>query len=160
MMPEIREIKSDEDEFLREMLYEAIFFADEAERLPKSVVNEPHLSKYVSDFGRKGDYAFVLTDENEPVGAVWSRLFAESEKSYGCVDAETPEVSIAIKKKYRNRGFGSQMLLLLFAKLKSEGYKKLSLSVDKRSPAVNLYRRHGFETVAEEETAFTMLKRL
>lgn len=159
-MFKIREMKPDEYEFLREMLYEAIYFVNEAERLPKSVVDEPHLSKYVENFGRRGDYAFVLADENELVGAAWSRLFAESEKSYGYVGAETPEFSIAIFEKYRNRGFGERLMRELFARLKSEGYAQVSLSVDKLNPAVNLYRRLGFEIVGGEGTAVTMLKKL
>lgn len=47
-MSEIREINSTEYEFLREMLYEAIYFPDEIEKPPKSIVDEPVLSKYVS----------------------------------------------------------------------------------------------------------------
>ena len=45
-------------------------------------------------------------------------------------------------------------------KLKSENFEQISLSVDKQNPAVNLYLRLGFEVVAEEGTAFTMLKKL
>lgn len=157
-MIEIREIKPDEYEFLREMLYEAIYFP--FEKLPKSIVNEPHLSKYVDNFGRHGDFAFVLVDEKRLVGAAWARLFFESEKSYGFVDEKTPEFSIAIEEAYRNRGFGSRMMGELFRKLKSEGFESVSLSVDKLNPAVKLYRRNGFEIVGEEGTAVTMLKKL
>jgi ribosomal protein S18 acetylase RimI-like enzyme len=52
------------------------------------------------------------------------------------------------------------MIGKLFEKLASEGFEKLSLSVDKRNPAVNLYKRIGFEIISEEGTAFTMLKKL
>jgi len=159
-MIEIREIKQDEREFLREMLYEAIYFADESKRLPKSIVHEPHLAKYIENFGRRGDFAFVLLDENVLVGAIWARLFAKSEKSYGFVDEETPEFSIAIREQLRNRGFGKQLLQRLFEKLKSQGFEKISLSVDKLNPAVRLYLRLGFEIIAEKGTAFTMLKKL
>ncbi|NJM52133.1 MAG: GNAT family N-acetyltransferase [Blastocatellia bacterium] len=159
-MIEIHEMKSVEYEFLREMLYEAIYFPFENEKLPKSIVDEPALAKYIRDFGRRGDFAFVLVDENELVGAAWSRLFAESEKSYGFIDAETPEFSIAVREGYRNRGFGSGMMRELFGKLQAEGFEKISLSVDKLNPAVNLYLRFGFEVVAEEGTALTMLKKL
>lgn len=34
-MIKIREINKDENEFLREMLYEAIYFAGETKKLPK-----------------------------------------------------------------------------------------------------------------------------
>ena len=101
-----------------------------------------------------------MIDKAELIGAVWARVFAENEQSYGFVDSKTPEFSIAIKEGYRNQGFGKRLMQKLFAKLKSKGFEKLSLSVDKRNPAVNLYRWHGFETVGEDGTALTMLKKL
>lgn len=158
-MIEIREIKNDEHEFLREMLYEAIYFPDENQKLPKSIVFDPNLSKYVNNFGRRGDFAFVLVSENDLVGAIWSRLFSTADRNYGFVDEETPELSMAINENYRNRGFGKQLLTKLFEKLKASGFKKVSLSVDKQNRAVNLYRRFGFETISEQGTAFTMIKK-
>ena len=159
-MFEIREIKPDEHDFLREMLYEAIYFADENARLPKTIVNKPPLSKYIDKFGRRGDFALVLINENKLVGAVWSRLFTENEKSYGFIDERTPELSIAVLEKFRKRGFGGLMIQKLSEKLKSENFGQISLSVDKQNRAVNLYLRLGFEVVTEKGTAFTMLKKL
>jgi ribosomal protein S18 acetylase RimI-like enzyme len=159
-MIEIREIKPNEYDFLREMLFEAIYFPVGTEKLPTSIVDESWLSKYVENFGRKGDFAFVLVDKTELVGAVWSRLFTEDKAGYGFVDAQTPEFSIAIKKQYRNQGFGNLLMQKLFAKLNSEGFEKLSLSVDKRNSAVNLYLRIGFEVVDKEGTAYKMLRKL
>jgi ribosomal protein S18 acetylase RimI-like enzyme len=94
------------------------------------------------------------------VGAIWTRLFSEADKNYGFVDAATPELSIAIKEDYRNRGFGNLLIAKLFERLKTSGFEKVSLSVDKRNRAVNLYRKVGFETVSEQGTAYKMLKRL
>ncbi|HVE55327.1 MAG TPA: GNAT family N-acetyltransferase [Pyrinomonadaceae bacterium] len=159
-MMEIREINPAEHEFLRDMLYEAIYFADEDQKLPKSIVFEPHLSKYVDNFGRKGDYAFVLADKNELTGAVWSRLFAESEKSYGFVDEKTPELSIAVKENYRNKGFGRILIAKLLETLKTDGFEKVSLSVDGRNRAVNLYRKMDFEIISKHGTALTMVKKI
>lgn len=159
-MIEIREIKPSEYEFLREMLYEAIYIPVGSEKPPKSIVSSPHFLKYCDNFGQKNDCAYGLIDENNLVGVAWTRIFSEAEASYGFVDEETPELSIAIKEKYRNRGFGGLMLEKLFEKLFSEGFEQISLSVDKRNPAVSLYLRKGFEIVAEKGTAFTMLKKL
>lgn len=159
-MTEIRELKESEYEFLREMLYEAIYFPDENKRLPKSIVFEPHLSKYVDGFGKPGDFAFVLTDATDLVGAVWTRLFSEVEKGYGFVNAETPEMSMALKTEYRNKGFGSRLIIKLLEKLKSNEFEKVSLSVDKRNRAVNLYRKFGFEPISETGTALTMIKKI
>ena len=157
-MADIREIRRDEYEFLREMLYEAIYFDEENSRLPRSITFEPHLSKYVNDFGRPGDFAFGLVIDNQLVGAIWSRLFSEEDKGYGFVDSETPELSMAIIENYRNKGLGGQLLEKLFEELRSSGFQRVSLSVDKRNRAVDLYQRCGFETIAEAGTAYTMVK--
>lgn len=159
-MVEIRELKPVEYEFLREMLYEAIYFADENQKLPKSIVFEPQFSKYIENFGRKGDLAFVIVVENELIGAIWARLFPESNRGYGFFDEATPELSMAIKENYRNRGFGTRLLKKLLEALKINGFEKVSLSADKRNRALDLYQRIGFETVSEQKTSLTMLKKL
>ena len=159
-MSEIREIRSEEYDFLREMLYEAIYVPVGREKPPKSIVNSSLFLKYVDNFGRSGDFAFVLIDRSELVGAVWSRIFGKNEHGYGFIDTQTPELSIAITEKFRNQGFGGLMIEKLFVKLKSANYEQISLSVDKQNPAVDLYLRLGFEVVTEEGTAFTMLKKL
>lgn len=159
-MFEIREIKPDDYEFLREMLYEAIHVAEGEEKPPKSLVDEPQLAKYIEHFGRTSDLAFVLTAQNELAGAVWVRLFSEDERGYGFVDEQTPELSMAIRENLRGRGFGAQLIGKVCDKLKSQGVGKVSLSVDKQNRAVRLYQRSGFEIIAEKGTAYTMLKKL
>ena len=157
-MIEIREIKPVENEFLREMLYEAIYLADENKKPPKAIVFAPPLSKYVDNFGREGDFAFVLAADGKPVGAVWSRLFTENEKGYGFVDEKTPELSIAIVESFRNRGYGQILIEKLLRALEANGFRKVSLSVDKRNRAFNLYLKIGFEPAAAQGAAVTMVK--
>lgn len=123
-MIEIREIKPFEYEFLREMLYEAIYVSVESEKPPESIISSPQFLKYCDNFGRKGDFGYVLTDENILVGATWMRLFSETEAGYGFVDEETPELSIAIREKYRNRGFGGLMIQKLFKNFAPKVLKK------------------------------------
>lgn len=156
----IRAIRPGEYFFLKEMLYEAIFVPDGDERPPRTVLDEPHVARYFRDFGRGGDQAFVLELDDELVGAIWARQLPECEKGYGFVDAQTPELSMAIKAEFRGRGFGQQLLETLFEDLRAAKVAQVSLSVDTRNRAVNLYRRGGFEVVAESGTAYTMLKKL
>ncbi len=157
---EIREIRQDEYDFLFDMLHEAIFVPEGEEKLPESVVHEPYLSKYVKNFGKNGDLAFVLVKDGQLIGAVWARLLCGEEKGYGFVDENTPELSMAIKADFRGRGFGTRLLEKIFERFQSDGVKKISLSVDKLNAAVRLYQRHGFEIAGEKGTAYTMLKRL
>jgi ribosomal protein S18 acetylase RimI-like enzyme len=159
-MPLIRAINTDEHAFLKEMLYEAIFRPEGKVRPPRSFLDEPHVARYYEGFGREGDVALMLEVERELMGAVWARRLTECEKGYGFVDASTPELSMAIRPEFRNRGFGRQLLETLFEQLRAANVGQVSLSVDTRNPAVRLYRRCGFEVVAESGTAFTMLKKL
>ena len=68
-MAEIRALQPDEYEFLREMLYESIFVADESKRPARSILEEPFVAKYVEAFGRFGDVAVVACEAGELIGA-------------------------------------------------------------------------------------------
>lgn len=156
----IRPIQANEHFFLKEMLYEAIFVPEGDEPTPHEFLDEPHVARYYRDFGREGDGAFVLEIDGNLVGAIWARQLPACEQGYGFVDAETPELSMAIRPEYRGLGFGRQLLETLFEDLRTANIAQVSLSVDTRNRAVDLYRRCGFQVVAESGTAFTMLKKL
>ncbi len=154
----IREIRPDEHYFLREMLEQAIYFPDESRKQEKLLELEPVLSKYFENFGRAGDIAFVAVDGNELIGAIWTRLFAKEKGSYGFVDEHTPELSMAVIEHFRGQGIGNSMISRLIERLRAKGFKQVSLSVDQRNRALNLYKRCGFDAFSEERNALTMLK--
>lgn len=53
-----------------------------------------------------------------------------------------------VKKEYRGRGIGSEILAFLIEKAKSMGYSEMSLGVDKDNvAALSLYRKYGFDEV-------------
>ncbi|MCP4131820.1 MAG: GNAT family N-acetyltransferase, partial [bacterium] len=81
-------------------------------------------------------------------------------KGYGFINNHTPEIAMAVKKDFRNIGLGTKLLLTLMNKIKSDGYSAVSLSVDKRNRAVNLYKRVGFAIVEDPENDFIMTKQL
>ncbi len=155
----IRPIKNHELPFLKEMLYEALFVPEGATPFPKSILEKPEISKYIHDWGRVGDLAMVCEKEGSLVGAVWLRQFTYPKIGYGYVDDETPELTMAVVKGYRNRGFGTRMLEEIWKIAIPKLANAISLSVDKRNPAIHLYRRFEFTIIKEEETAFTMIKR-
>ena len=141
-MTEIRELQPPDYPFLWTMLYESIY--SPVQPLPQSIIHEPSVANYAASFGRDGDHGFVLTSDGQLRGAAWSRLFRETDKNYGFVDESTPELAVAIDAAFRGQGHGQQLLERLINKLFEEGYSQLSLSVDRRNRAVNLYRRMGF----------------
>jgi predicted nucleic acid-binding protein len=56
----IRIMRVEEIDFLKEMLFEAIFLPQEIKNeLSKDIINQPELKKYFIDWGRPGDLAYV-----------------------------------------------------------------------------------------------------
>ncbi len=58
-----------------------------------------------------------------------------------------------VKKEYRNRGIGSEILAFLINKAKEMGFSEITLGVDKTNEnALHLYRKHGFTEVLFDGT--------
>lgn len=157
MNPLFRELKKDETTFLKEMLFEAIFVEQGKPGLPKSIIDDPSLSKYIEDFGmRNGDRCVVAVVQGELVGACWGRLFSRENAGYGFVNEITPELSIAIHAPYRNRGIGAELMKRLIDYYRIQGVESVSLSVDKQNPAFRLYERMDFVIMNETEKSAVM----
>ena len=156
-----RVIHRDEHEFLKEMLYEALFVAPGQAKFPKAIIDEPDIKKYIDHWSQQeGDLAIVAVRHDELVGAIWGRKFEEIKKGYGFVNEETPEISMAIRSAYRNQGIGTALINYIEKEYIDMGVSQLSLSVDKLNPAIKLYERCGCETFEEQDTAVTMVKQI
>ncbi len=142
--------------FLREMLYEALFVPEGEKPFPKSILDLPEISKYIENWASPGDFGIIARDGEVPVGAVWGRLFKSTNKGYGYIDDKTPELTMAVKNNYRNRGIGAELMRRFLILAKEKGHKAVSLSVDKRNRAANFYLGMGFKIINEAETAYTM----
>ncbi len=136
----IRQIRLTELPLLKEFLYEAIFQKDNERLLPREVINEPKLKIYIDDFGKQSDCCLVAHVDGVVVGAVWSRILAGDIKGYGNVDEQTPELAISVYKEYRNMGMGNALLKSMLKFLQVQGYKKISLSVQKDNYAAGMYK--------------------
>jgi ribosomal protein S18 acetylase RimI-like enzyme len=156
----IRLAAENDEPFLWEMLYQAIYIPAGCEPLPKQIIYEATLSKYVADWGQSDDLGFIAIDagSQQPIGAVWARLFSDENKGYGYVDDATPELSIAIVPEWRGRGVGTALLKALIETAQLR-YPALSLSVSTDNPARSLYERLGFDIQSASENSLTMQKR-
>lgn len=153
----IRELRQNESKVLNTFLYEAIFIPEGDPIPPKEIINQPELQVYVKDFGKnKGDLCLVAEANNEIVGAVWCRIMND----YGHIDAETPSFAISLLKQYRNYGIGTNLMEQILKKLKMQGYKQASLSVQKMNYAVHMYLKVGFEIVDENDEEYIMICKL
>ena len=147
----LRPVEIHDVRFLRDMLRHAYHwrFAEDEER---------PVYRYVQNWGRPGDAGVLALEGPHSYGAAWFRLFTEREPGFGFVDAQTPELTIAVVPSRRGKGAGKELLEALLAHAREDGYAAVSLSAAKEQ--VPYYERFGFETVRESEHAVTMLARL
>jgi ribosomal protein S18 acetylase RimI-like enzyme len=160
MIVNYRKINQSDYPFLREMLYDAIFLPEGSDLLDKSIIDMPQLSKYIENWQQDSDFGIIVSIDNDPIGAVWARLFKLENKGYGFVHEQIPELSMAISSNYRNIGIGTELLKRFLIFGKELGYSSVSLSVDKRNQAAAFYKKSGFRIVEECGTAYTMIKDL
>ena len=118
------------------------------------------LTRYVDNWGREGDVAVIAHETGNRVGAAWFRLFRQDEPGYGFVDERTPELSIAVVPSRRRHGVGQELLDALLEQARAAGHEQVSLSVEKDSPAVSFYERHGFTGGGESDGGLVMVRRL
>jgi ribosomal protein S18 acetylase RimI-like enzyme len=156
----IRPITDSEISFLDKMLYNAIFVPPGNARLPDNIIDHPEISKYIKDFGREGDLCFVAQINGELVGAIWTRLFNETNKAYGFVDSKTPELAMAVHEQFRKKGIGTTLLNTMIRSLSDKGYRQISLSVDIINYAYDLYKKNGFIDYKLVGESMTMIKKL
>src|SRR5512133_2100171 len=112
----IRPLTPQDEPFLWEMLYAAIYVPEGQAPPPRSILQSPELAHYVRQWGQKpGDLGVLaaLNASNQPVGAAWLRTFSRLDPGYGFVDEQTPELSVALLPAYRGQGLGSTMLKVL-----------------------------------------------
>ena len=150
----IRELRPDETDLLKEFLYEAIFIPEGMEPPDRSIIGQPELSLYYEDFGSgPADHCLVAEADGKVVGAVWTRIMND----YGHVDDETPSFAISLYREYRGRGIGTEMMRRMLALLRSQGWKRASLAVQKANYAVRMYEKVGFRTVDENAEEYIMI---
>ena len=150
----IRKIREDEYFLLNDFLYEAIFIPEGIEPPDRSITEQPELQVYVRDFGKeKDDICFVAEADGKAVGAVWVRDMND----YGHIAEGVPSFAISLYKEYRSHGIGTELMKAMLAELKSRGYEKASLAVQKANYAVNMYRKTGFFVVDENDEEYIMV---
>ena len=150
----IRKIREYEYPILNDFIYEAIFIPEGVEPPPKSIINQPDLQVYISNFGKeKDDICFVAEADGKVVGAVWVRDM----KDYGHIADGVPSFAISLYKEYRHFGIGTRLMETMLCELKDRGYNRTSLAVQKANYAVRMYKKVGFEIIDENDEEYIML---
>jgi len=142
---EVRAAIVSDEPFLWEMLYLALFVPPGEPPLPRSVLRDPAIARYVQGWGtRRDDKGLVALVDTSLVGAAWLRWFPASDPGYGFVDESIPELSVAVLPEHRGKGIGSLLLERLL-----QGIPSTSLSCDPQNPVWRLYLRLGFKPLPD-----------
>ena len=143
----IRPIRKTEIPQLKDFLYEAIFIPEGVAAPPREIVNDESLQVYIRNFGQEpDDRCLVAEADNKIVGAIWSRIMND----YGHIADNTPSIAISLYKEYRNQGIGTALLQQMLILLKADGYKSVSLSVQKANYAMQMYQKAGFQIISDD----------
>jgi GNAT superfamily N-acetyltransferase len=142
----IRPLQPDDEPFQEDMGWEAVAMNAEArERGRDTVMALPQLRRYFDGMGRAGDAGVVaVTAEGARLGAAWYRLFSAEEPGFGFIAADVSELAIGVVAEARGKGIGGALLDALLTLAREQGYRALSLAVDRENPARRLYERKGF----------------
>ncbi|MBP5348375.1 MAG: GNAT family N-acetyltransferase [Bacteroidaceae bacterium] len=144
----IRPITPCDIPLLKDFLYEAIFIPEGVQAPPRSIIDDDSLQIYIRDFGDKPDDRCLIAESyGHVVGAIWSRIIDD----YGHIDNETPSIAISLYKEYRNKGIGTELLRQMLDLLRNEGYKSVSLSVQKANYAIKMYQKAGFQILSQND---------
>lgn len=150
----IREILEEEYSLLEDFLYEAIFVPEGMAAPSKSIIRQPELQVYLTDFGKKkDDIGLVAEVGTKVIGAVWVRIMND----YGHINDTTPSFAISLYKEYRGLGIGTALMKEMLCRLKQKGYKQTSLAVQKVNYAVKMYKKVRFQIVDENEEEYIMV---
>ncbi|MEM9015853.1 MAG: GNAT family N-acetyltransferase, partial [Verrucomicrobiota bacterium] len=134
---------ADDQDFLWDILYVALWDAPGERRRPRSVLENPSIRKYVENWGRPHDYGILATNASQTrIGAIWSRLdgFEESD-GYGC---GFPCLGIGVLDSFQGIGLGTYLLQSFISGLRGR-VDGLRLGVNpKNDRAIRLYDKAGF----------------
>ncbi|MEM6644733.1 MAG: GNAT family N-acetyltransferase [Bacteroidota bacterium] len=157
----LRPLTPDDEPFLWQALYHALYVPPGGKSFPPEVVHQPEIARYVAGWMcREGDTGFVAEVGAGPVGAAWVRCWTPEARGFGFVDEAVPELSMALVPGYRGRRIGTMLLRRMLEHAGAQA-AAVSLSVSAENPALRLYRRFGFVVVDEADNgSLTMLKRL
>ena len=156
----LRQSKPSDLQFMREMLYEAVFWRPNPNKPSfEEGLTGPGVRNALVDWGeRKGDTAVIALVDSMPAGAAWYRFYTDDNCIRGYMDGTVPVIVIAVHKNYRRQGIGEKMMAWLMDHASKHGIQKLSLMVSKDNHAIRLYRKCGFLECADTGDSLLMLR--
>lgn len=112
-----------------------------------SMKSQPLADKWFEEIKSGNRLVFVYKINGEFIGE-GALVLDEGDPDYTIPDKRIYVSRMIVKKEYRNRGIGSEILEFLIAKAKEMGYSEMTIGVDKDNVnALHLYKKYGFTEV-------------
>ncbi|WP_293773547.1 GNAT family N-acetyltransferase [uncultured Corynebacterium sp.] len=153
-----RPATSDDAAFLRRMLAEAFNWRGDSDFDP-AVLNRPEVSHYIDGWMTATDFGVIAERSGHPAGAAWARFLPASDRGYGYVADDIPELTLAVAPEHRGNRIGPALLEALVNQGRRLDLPGISLSVEDGNLARKLYHRQGFIVVGRNGDSDTLLKR-
>lgn len=126
---------------------------------------QPLTEKWREEIAKGNRLVFVYKINGEFVGE-GALVIDTGDPDYTLPDKRVYVSRMIVKKEYRNRGIGSEILEFLIRKAKEMGFSEMTIGVDKDNEnALHLYRKYGFTEVLfdgkdEDGEYFKLMKKI
>ena len=123
---------------------------------PIEVLQHPGVRIYAEQWGRPSDVGVVAQVDGVDAGACWMRLLPVG-VGLASVDAQTPQLGIALEPAYQHRGHGRALMLEALNAARHAGHRQASLTVHPENPAQHLYEQCGFRKIERRANGFHLM---
>lgn len=126
---------------------------------------QPFTEKWREEIATGNRLVFIYKINGEFVGE-GALVLDTGDPDYTLPDKRVYVSRMIVKKEYRNRGIGSEILEFLIRKAKEMGFSEMTIGVDKDNEnALHLYRKYGFTEVLfdgedEDGEYFKLMKKI
>ncbi|BES64542.1 hypothetical protein SANA_09810 [Gottschalkiaceae bacterium SANA] len=155
-----RKYNQEDDQFLREMLFEAVFWsrADDERPSLEEGLSYDYTKHILVDFGnQKGDLAIIAEIDGIKAGAAFIRYWNDDINIRGYISEDIPVLVIGVVEGYRRQGVGSILIESLKTTAIENHISKISLCVTKSNVAYHLYTKQNFKIVEDIDSSYNML---
>lgn len=109
--------------------------------------SQPLAEKWFDEIQSGNRLVFIYKINGKFIGE-GALVFDTGDPDYTIPNQRVYVSRMIVKKEYRNRGIGSEILEFLIVKAKSMGYSEMTIGVDKDNViALHLYEKYGFTEV-------------
>lgn len=162
MQFELRGYEASDFEFVKRMVYEAVFWRESKQRpsLEEGLKYQGVLDALEGYPDRAGDTTVIATFEGQPIGMALYRFWTESNPIRGYIREDSPVLIIGIDEKYRKQGLGGLLMQGIADEAVKQGLETISLCVSKDNVALKLYEQQGYMVHEDIGCSYNMIKHL